>query len=181
MTPAATGERVYLRPFVEADATDRYLAWFRDPDVTRYLEARNITRADAIQHLRDGMNGERWALYAICLRDGDRHVGNLKIGPINRRHGLSDMVTVIGDRDAWGKGIAREAIGLGIRLAFETHGIRKLSASMYAGNLGSIRAYLHAGFVEEARLPAQFLLDGMPEDKVFVGCFNPSPATPGKP
>jgi len=181
MMPTATATRVYLRPFVEADVTDRYLGWFRDPEVTRYLEARDITHADAIQHLRDGDHGVRWALYAICLRADHRHVGNLKVGPINRRHGLSDMVTVIGDRSVWGTGIAREAIGLGIRLAFETHGIRKLSASMYAGNLGSIRAYLHAGFVEEARLPGQFLLDGAPEDKVFVGCFNPSPPSPGKP
>ncbi|MCB9946864.1 MAG: GNAT family N-acetyltransferase [Rhodospirillaceae bacterium] len=168
---------IRLRPLEEADFTDAYLGWFRDAEVTRFLDARNITRADAVQHLLGGRDGARWHLFAVCRTDTGVHVGNLKIGPIHHRHGTSDLVTVIGDRTVWGRGVARAAIREGIALAFGRFGIRKLSASIDSRNTGSIKAYCAAGFTEEARLKDQFLelTDGGPvlSDKVFVGCWNP--------
>jgi len=168
--------RIALRPLKESDFTKRYLAWFRDPEVTRFLEARNISRADAAAHLRAGEDGKRWALYAICLRADGRHIGNLKIGPIDWRHRVSDLVTVIGERDAWGQGHARAAIRAGIAIAFDELNLRKLSASIDSRNLGSIRAYEAAGFTVEAALKDQFMDDsaGAPvfSNKVYVGCFN---------
>lgn len=172
----AAGDLVHLRPLRDEDFTDRYLAWFRDPEVTRFLEARNITREDAIVHLRAGADGQRWRLYAICRADG-LHIGNLKIGPINWTHMVSDLVTVLGDRASWGKGYARAAIRQGIDIAFRDMGLRKLSASIDALNIGSIKAYKAAGFTIEAQLKDQFMTvtEGQPilSDKVYVACFNP--------
>lgn len=169
--------KVALRPLTEADFTERYLAWFADPVVTRFLEARNITCADAIEHLRQGLDDEAWRLYAICHPDDGRHVGNLKIGPIDWRHRVSDLVTVIGDRTAWGQGLARAAIAQGVAIAFGDLNLRKLSASIDARNIGSIKAYTAAGFAVEARLPDQFMdcsgAEPVLSDKVYVGCFNP--------
>ena len=33
----------------------------------------------------------------------DLHIGNIKIGPIKRKDGKSDLVTVVGDNSYWGK------------------------------------------------------------------------------
>lgn len=169
---------IRLRSLAEADFTDAYLGWFRDPEVTQFLDARNITRADAVAHLNAGREGGHWHLFAICRADTGAHVGNLKIGPIHPRHALSDLVTVIGDRAVWGRGVARTAIREGIRLAFERFSIRKLSASIDSRNTGSLKAYCAAGFTEEARLKDQFLeltpAGPILSDKVFVGCWNPA-------
>ena len=169
--------KVTLRPLTQADITGDYLAWFRDPDVTRFLDARNISREDAIDHLERGRAGDAWRIYAICAGDEGRHVGNLKIGPIHWRHRLSDMVTVIGDRSVWGRGVAREAISRGIDIAFGELGLRKLSASIDSLNTGSIKAYTAAGFTVETALRDQFMHedDGVvtTSDKVYVACFNP--------
>jgi len=176
VAPAKADNLVRLRPLEEADIDDRYLAWFADREVTRFLEARNITRDDALEHLRAGRSSGRWHMYAICRASDGRHIGNLKIGPIHPRHRVSDLVTVIGDREAWGQGFAREAIRAGIRIAFDELNLRKLSASIDSRNVGSIRAYEAAGFAVEASLPNQFMemSDGAPQlsDKVYVGCFN---------
>ncbi len=167
--------RVFLRPLTESDITDSYVAWFRDPEVTRFLDARDISRNDAIEHLRRGQIGKAWLLYAICKADG-RHVGNLKIGPILWRHMTSDMITVIGDRSVWGQGCAREAIRLGIDIAFSELNIRKLSASIDSLNAGSIEAYIAAGFHIETRLKDQFVDRAAApmqlSDKIYVACFN---------
>jgi ribosomal-protein-alanine N-acetyltransferase len=166
-----------LRPLTENDFTERYLAWFRDPQVTRFLEASNITHEDAIAHLRQGQAGDKWRLYAICRADG-LHIGNVKIGPINRRHSYSDLVTVIGDRASWGQGYARNAIRMAMEIAFNELKLRKLSASIDSGNLGSIRAYTAAGFAIEATLLDQFMHEEngrlVLSNKVYVACFNPA-------
>ncbi len=174
---AAEAAGVDLRPLTESDFTDRYLAWFHDLDVIRFLDARDITRQDAIDHLRQGQGGLLWRIYAICETSSRRHIGNLKIGPINRKHSVSDMVTIIGEREAWGKGYARAAIRLGIDIAFGELKLRKLSASIDSLNLGSLKAYQAAGFVVEAALKDQFVgPNGELSDKIYVGCFNPAVA-----
>lgn len=177
--PAANVDSgIYLRPLVEADIDERYVGWFADAEVTRFLEARGIGRDDALAHLREGRESGRWHMYAICRSADDLHIGNLKIGPIHPRHRTSDLITVMGEREAWGKGFARAAIRLGIGVAFAEHGIRKLSASIDSLNVSSLRAYTAAGFEVEAVLKDQFFesVDGtpVPSDKVFVACFNPS-------
>ena len=160
---------VFLRPLTEADFTARYLAWFADPEVTRFLDARNISRADAIGHLRRGIETDSFRIYAICEAGTDLHVGNLKIGPMHHRHKTSDMITVIGERAAWGRGFARAAIRQGIDIAF-----RQLDSR----NTGSIKAYTAAGFVVETSLKDHFIEtapdgDVVFSDKVYVACFNP--------
>jgi [ribosomal protein S5]-alanine N-acetyltransferase len=167
------GETVFLRPLVEADINDAYLSWFNDTTVTEFVEAKNISREDAIAHLRDGIEKSAWYMYAICTNENDRHIGNVKIGPIDSKHMYSDLVSIIGDRSYWGKGIATEAIRLGNSIAFEQYGIRKLTGGMYDNNYGSIKCYTEAGWVVEARLKGQYVLDGIIMDRVVVSCFNP--------
>jgi RimJ/RimL family protein N-acetyltransferase len=164
--------RLFLRPLLEADIDERYVAWFADQRVTQFLEARNISVEESRNHLRAGRESGRFFMYAVCLKGTGTHIGNVKIGPINRLHRTADLVTVIGDRAAWGKGYAAEAIALGSHVAFESYGLRKLHGAILADNVGSIKAYTRAGWVIEGRLREHHLADGAPMDLVLVSCFS---------
>jgi ribosomal-protein-alanine N-acetyltransferase len=174
----AAALKVFLRPMVESDFTEAYISWFRDPLVTRFLSARNISIKDSLDHWQRGLRDNVWHMFAICAAEDGRHIGNLKLGPIHWGHMVSDMSTVIGDRSTWGQGRAREAIWLGIRVAFDELKIRKLSASIDAHNVGSIKAYVGAGYHIEATLKDQFMdvAQSPPRlsDRIYVACFNPS-------
>jgi len=104
------------------------------------------------------------------------HIGNIKIGPIKRKDGVSDLVTVLGDQDYWGKGIAAIAINKAVDLGFTEGKIRKFSASINSLNIGSIKAYLQGGFTKEAVIPNYFYNKNnsviTPSDKIFVGLEN---------
>lgn len=167
------GAPVFLRQLQPEDINDNYLSWFRAPEVTEFLDARNISRDDAISHLQAGIQNQSYIVYAIIAKDSGKHIGNVKIGPIHWTHGFSDLVTVIGDRSYWGKGLATEAVRMGIKIAFGTLGLRKLSAGIADGNEGSIKAYTRAGFVIEGRMKGQLLINGQPQDKIVIACFNP--------
>ena len=159
-----------LRPLTEADVTDRYLSWFSDERVTQYLEVRSPTKQESIDYIRRGQETGDYYLYAIVTH---KHIGNLKIGPIQHRHALSDLVTVIGDPEYWGKGHATEAIRQGVKLAWQM-GLRKLSAGICSGNTGSIKAYTGAGFTIEAVLRDHYIINGNPQDRVCVSIWNPA-------
>jgi [ribosomal protein S5]-alanine N-acetyltransferase len=164
---------IFLRPLVESDVTERYLSWFRDDVATLYLEARNLSAADVLEYLRWGIETRQRYLYAVCLADSGLHIGNLKIGDINWNIALSDLVTVIGDRAYWGRGIASTAIKLGSQIAFDHYDLRKLSGGIYSDNVGSIKAYTRAGWVIEAVLHAHMHTPVGANDRVVVSCFNP--------
>lgn len=166
-------EAIYLRPLKPEDIDETYLSWFRDEEVTTFLEARNITRDDAIAHLEAGRAAKTYMVYAIIHAQSGTHVGNLKLGPVNWKHGWGDCITVIGRRDFWGRGIATAAIREGIRIAFEELGLRRLSAGIAEGNHGSVTAYTRAGFVIEGRRNGQCIVNGEVRDLILIGCFNP--------
>ena len=58
--------------------------------------------------------------------------------------------------------------------AFTQLSIAKLTAGCYADNEGSRRAFLKAGFSEEGRRIAQWIVDGRRQDGVLLGKVNPN-------
>lgn len=166
-------ERLLLKELKEKHIDDRYLSWFQDEEVTKFLEAKNLTRQSVIDHLRNGKETNTYFMYAIISKDSSKHIGNLKVGPIQWKHRVSDLVTVIGDRNYWGKGLATEAIKMGNRIAFEIHDLRKLSAGIYSDNVASIKCYQKAGWIIEAVFQGDLILNGKILDRICVSCFNP--------
>ncbi|TXT37309.1 MAG: acetyltransferase, partial [Planctomycetota bacterium] len=135
---------IVCRPLEEVDVDDRYLAWFRDPDVVRFLESRDLERAEVIAFLNAGRGKQRF-IDAICMSPSGLHIGNVKID-VNWKHSTADLSILIGDKAHWGKGIASMAVRLMTEKAFLRLGIRKLTAGIYAVNLGSLRCFERAGW-----------------------------------
>lgn len=153
--------------------TDAYVGWMADAEVHRFLESRfaTHTRASIETYVAERLAGED-LLLGIHSRALDRHVGNIKLGPIDRPHGLAEIGIMIGDREAWGQGMATAAIRRISSIAFEELGLRKLSAGCYASNVASRKAFESAGFIVEAIRPAHALVDGRPEDTVLLGLIQ---------
>ena len=172
MNPRLDAERLYLRPLARGDCTPRYVAWLNDPQVNRFLETRYATQdLKAVEEFVEAVNHRgNEHLFGIFLQAGERHIGNIKVGPVNAHHRLGEISLFIGERDCWGQGYATDAIRTVSGFAFKSLGVRKLSAGMYAPNVGSYRAFLKAGYKEEARRPGHYLLGGEPCDILELGC-----------
>lgn len=163
--------RLTLRPLTPDDCTSVYLGWLKDPVVNRYLETRHTAQSMAairsfVTKIADSPNE---ILFGIFRRSDAVHIGNIKVGPVKPIHLTADVSLFIGDRSAWGMGFATEAIVAVSRFAFDLMDVRKLSASMYAPNVGSTRAFLAAGYVEEGRRRAHYDLEGARCDLIELG------------
>lgn len=140
------------------------------------MNSRNLSREKVIEYIELGINSRTYYLYAVCLVDKGFHIGNVKIGPFNRLNNTTDLVTIIGDKDYWGKGIGQTAIEIGTKLGFEEGKVRKFFGSVDSLNQGSLKAYKRAGWHIEAiaRDFFQHEIKGKTlfSDRIFIGCNN---------
>lgn len=166
----AKGERVFLRELTAADATPRYLTWFQNDSVTRFLSVSDLSVEDVVGYMEHGRKTNSYFMYGICMNETRLHIGNIKIGPIDWTTMRSDLVTVIGDTDYWGKGLASEAISLGNKLAFDVYQIRELAGNIDPANIGSLKTYFRAGWGDTKKVAKPQPHEA---DLVCVSCFNP--------
>ena len=168
-------DSLILRKLEKNDASERYLSWLSDPDINRYLEVRFAPprTVDELARFIETNNNDSCLMLGIWLRTDRRHIGNIKLGLVDRHHDSAEIGLLIGDKSEWGKGHGSVAINLVAEYAFSRLSIAKLTAGCYADNEGSRRAFLNAGFVEEGRRIAQWLVEGKRQDGVLLGKVNP--------
>lgn len=172
--PIAT-QRLRLRGLTERDASDAYLSWMNDAQTNQYLESRfqKLERPDLVRFIVSCNEAANSLLLAITLNANDRHIGNIKLGPIDAHHRFADIGLVIGDRRDWGQGYAREAIAAVAEYAFDRLQLHKLSAGCYASNVGSRKAFEACGFSIEGVRRAQYRSADRWEDALILGRLAP--------
>ena len=169
------GDRLHLREVRPSDVNENYYRWMNDPEVICYLESRFYPNStDALRDYVNQKIGDRDNVFlAIVLKEGERHIGNIKLGPINWIHRFADVGLLIGEKDCWSKGYATEAIRLVVDYAFGTLNLHKLTAGCYDVNTGSVRAFLKAGFTQEGIRKSHFYYNGRYLDEILLGIFRP--------
>lgn len=174
------GEKLFLKEIEISDISDSFMAWFDDEELMKFYtnSKKKITRVSLLASIEQGKKKGDVFTFGIYFKETLKLIGTVKLGPINKAHKTSDLVTLIGDREYLGKGLSVEAIRLGNKLAFNQFDLRKLYGGMYVSNIPSIKAYTRADWLIEGRLLGQFLVDGKNEDRLLVACFNPKYFTP---
>jgi ribosomal-protein-alanine N-acetyltransferase len=157
-----TTARLMLRALEPTDLNARYLSWLNEPAVNRYMETRFLPQTmEALQvYWQAHRDDPASPWFAICLQTDGLHIGNIKLGPIQWLHRRADLSLFIGERSCWGQGYASEAIAAVRDWAFAELDLQKLNAGIYAGNLGSRRAFEKCGFSLEGTLRAEVVSCG---------------------
>ncbi len=144
-------EGILLRQAELDDCTPAYVNWLNDPKVNRFLETRwNTQNLESIREfVRSQRENSHSILFAIIKAQEDRHIGNIKIGPVDWNHRHADISYFIGEKDCWNKGIETEVIRLVCGYGFDELGLRRIEAGAYAEAVGSWKALEKNGFIRE--------------------------------
>lgn len=162
-------QRLDVKTLTVDDCDECYVNWLNDSEVNQFLEIRfcyqtmKIIRyfVDAIYHSNDS------CLFGIYKLNGDHHIGNVKLGPINYHHNFADISYFIGEKSEWGKGYASEVIRAILDFGFRELGLFSIQAGVYANNVGSLRALQKAGFRQEACFKNKLLYNGVRVDHII--------------
>ena len=164
--PVIQGSRFRLRPLRPADA-EAMIAWFEDQEVTARLKLRHVpslaSELEWLERAGKEPNTIQWG-----IEHEGRLVGTTGIHAISWANQRGTTGTLIGDRTAWGKGIAGELMRLRADYAFTQHPFVKLKSGYLEGNEASRRAQAAAGYREVGRLRHEFFRDGRWIDHILT-------------
>jgi RimJ/RimL family protein N-acetyltransferase len=140
---------VKLRDFRPDDA-DEVHGWFSDERVTADLVGSRDTFSldDARGWVERAMDTSRDRKWAITIDGSDRAVGFVALFGLNRETG-PELAVLVGDPDAWGKGVAREAERQACIHAFDDYSAHRIHAEIPATNVAAQKVVTFLGFQRE--------------------------------
>ena len=122
------------------------------------------TKRDARDFLRMMQAQRPETAFAIAV--GDEAVGGIGFVMLSDVERTSAEIGYWLGEPFWGRGIVTEALVAVTRYAIETHGLTRVFAVPFAGNLASCRVLEKAGYVLEGRLRRSAIKDGRVVDQM---------------
>lgn len=145
------GEKVRLRP-IERDDLPRFVEWFSDPEVRRYLLVYlpfSLAQEERwFENLLGRLERQTDVLLAIETADGV-HIGNLGLHSIDWKNRNAELGIAIGEKAYWGQGYGTDAIHTLLGLAFREMNLHRVFLRVNVDNARGIRCYEKVGFRQE--------------------------------
>ena len=167
-------ERLYLRS-IERDDLQRCQDWMNDEELTSTLAQRfpvSLAReADWVERATRGQDPSELN-FAICLAQGDRHIGNCGLLAIDRDNRTATLGIFIGVRDCRGQGFGEEAVRALCRFAFGEMSLRKIRLDVQVANTAAVKTYERVGFRREGVLRQEVFRQGRPLDILRMGLLD---------
>jgi RimJ/RimL family protein N-acetyltransferase len=149
--PTLRAARVYLRPAEKTDL-ERFVRWFADGEVTRYLALRAPFSLAMEERWFEQMiagQGKRDYHFVICLVEDDTPIGTAGLHGINGVEGNAEFGISIGEKAYWNRGYGTESLHAICDFAFGALRLERIQLQVYTPNTRAVRSYEKAGFVLE--------------------------------
>ena len=158
-----------IRVLKPNEVTENYVKWFLDKNVTKYSENqyREFSFETQVTYVDNCLKNENISLYGIF--ENKRHIGNVTLDNINFIHKRAELTYIIGERDFWGKGIAKRAITEIIKIARQEFKLNKLYAGTASNNIASKKVLEFNGFILEGVRKKHLYLNNKYEDQLDYG------------
>ena len=137
---------LYKRVSVE-HLTDNYVNWLNDFEVNMYLETKGDYTLDLLKAYIDDQYKNEVYFWGIHLKKSNKHIGNIKINPINSKDNSGEYGILMGDKKNWGKGYAKEASFSIINYCFTKLKLSKITLGVIEDNTSAVMLYKKIGFV----------------------------------
>jgi len=168
------GNNVKLVSFREEFITEEYLSWLRDEQINKYLikPNRDITLTDAKRYCENLMKSQDNYFFAIITHEGNKHIGNVRLGPIKTLDRICQYSMMIGDRTYHGRSFGSEVLKLSIDFCFDTLKMHKIYLDVIDENIAAIKLYEKYDFVTEGILKEEIFLNGRHYDLRIMGLIS---------
>lgn len=106
---------------------------------------------------------------AICLKESDKHIGNIYLHKIDWISRNAQLGIFIGESEERNKGYGQSAVRQLLLHAFSDLGMKKIYFNVLADNKTAIHVYEKCGFKVEGRLKNQVFKQGKWKDLIVMG------------
>ena len=165
------GKVVFLRYIQLGDVNDVYLSWLNDDKVMKGIVSSGYDLTNLKSYVKDKIANKNTHFFAIITKSNNLHIGNIKLDFHDSKSNLSELGILIGNKNYWGKGIAKEACNLVVDFGFRKLNLRKIFLAVFENNIPAIKLYKSLGFKTEGKLIKHVSVDGVLYDKYLMGIF----------
>jgi len=126
--------------------------WRNVPEVwanTGSAPDRIVTEEMETEWLQKVLSDPTSRRYAICLKSGNRYIGNVYLTGIS--NGIAEEQIFIGEPPLWGRGIGTAARAALYEIAAKDLGVSRIITNIRTRNIASIKSVIKLGFVEVGR------------------------------
>jgi ribosomal-protein-alanine N-acetyltransferase len=159
MTISTVKTEIKLKELKLFDVNKTYLKWMNDSEIFKF--SKQSYSRHSLKKIKEFILNKKKLknefIYKILIYENkkNKHVGNIKLGPINLENKTADISYFIGEKKYWNKGIATKAIKLIINLAKKKFKLKKLQAGHWKKNFASRKVLLKNKFKLEGILKSQ--------------------------
>jgi len=150
---------IRLKEITLSDVNKTYQKWMNDSEIFRFSKQSN--KKHSLRQIKEFVLNKKKSknefLYKIMIYENkkNKHMGNIKLGPINFENKTADISYFIGEKNYWGQGITTKAIKMIINLAKKKFKLKKLQAGHWEKNIASKKVLLKNKFKLEGILKSQ--------------------------
>ncbi|MCQ9201514.1 MAG: GNAT family N-acetyltransferase [Prochlorococcus marinus XMU1425] len=160
---------IKLRTLLKIDVSEKYVAWLNDYDIMKYTEQKYSEHffSNVCDFVEQKYNSENDLLFGIF--SDDKHIGNIKLGPISWDHKSAEVSYFIGDKKFWGRGIATKCVKSIVEYGTKVLLLEKFNSGYYELNLGSEKVLKKCGFRVEGVRVSNVIFEGKRINSILVG------------
>lgn len=162
-------KRVYLRAF-ELDDYKTTIKWRKDDEIWDMLGGTKYFVSEAFekQWIENTIFNSKDVKLAVCLVENDKHIGNVYMTNINEINRSCVSHVLIGEKEYWGHGYAREALLLAIDYMFNERNIHRIQANVLVSNVASLKMHEKCGYKQEGTLREAVYKNGKYQDQYVL-------------
>ena len=164
--------KLFLKVIKPVEVTDEYVNWLNDYEIVKFTDQKygEQTRKRVELFVEQQFLSMNTLLYGIFWEN--KHIGNIKLGPIDLNNKVSEISYFIGNKSLWGLGITTKSIKAILSIAFEELNLEKITAGCYSINTSSRRVLENNGFVIEGTRKKQSIFEGERVDSLIFGLIR---------
>ena len=163
--------KILLKELHENNVTAEYIHWLNSESVNKYTEQRFFkhTNKSVKDFVVEKKKSKKEFLYGIFVGSHKKHVGNIKIGPINKIHKTAYISYFIGNEEYRFKGIMSKVFNEIFKKAKNNFKLKKIQAGIYQNNISSKKLLEKNKFKLEGTFLSQLIYKRKRYNKLIYG------------
>lgn len=163
---------LFLKVLKTDEVSEDYVNWLSNYEVVKFTDQKYVeqTRERVELFVEEQFFSINSILYGIFWKQ--KHIGNIKLGPIDFNNKVGEISYFIGNLDLWGFGIATKSIKAIVSIAFNEVDLEKVTAGCYSINIASKKVLENNGFELEGTRKKHSIFEGKRVDSLVYGLIR---------
>lgn len=174
ITPFLEGKMIYLKTLGPEHLEGNYVNWFNDAEVCKYNSHHTYPycREQAAKYIEKTEESKSDLVLAIIAKDTGKHIGNISLQKVDYINRSAEYAIILGEKEYWGKGIAKEASLLILKHGFEALNLNRVYCGTSVKNIAMQKLAYALNMKEEGRRKEALYKNGEYVDVIEYGLLK---------